>query len=199
MTPAPRSPVNVCGLTRTEARRLLIAHMTKSGLCRTVRVVDSGSMAPLVAGDCLATVSAPLAGGVVPVGALVLVSSPPAGLAALHRVVATRRTAGGTEVLQVPDNLRHATRYGSSWVKAADVLGTVRRIVALDGRWLYEAGSISSARYDALAACLGRAAWAQRQKGHRARAELLATVRSAGLRLILRFHPPPRAVLPKGW
>jgi hypothetical protein len=199
VTPAPLSTVEpACGLTRDAARRLLVRHMATTGRSRSVRVIDSGSMAPLVAGDCLATVSAPPTDGVIRTGTLILVSSPPAGLAALHRVVACRRTVAGHEVLQVPDNLRHATRYGYSWVKASDVLGAVRRIITLDGRSLYEAGSTASARYDALASLLGRTVWARRQKGQDARAEVLAVLRSLALRLFLRFHRPPRPNHGKG-
>lgn len=124
------------------ARRLLRKTHTTS----RIKVVDSGSMSPIVNnGDLFAEVCW---GGETSmrVGDLIITSTPPNGLLAMHRYIAHRHRPDGTsELLQLPDSddvgdggvpgrlVPLPSGYGSPWVSTDDVLGVVQSISSGDG------------------------------------------------------------------
>jgi hypothetical protein len=130
----------------TAARHLLLRYLARTGKRSLVRIVDSGSMAPLVNSDGLyAEVEWGALDKLVP-GELVVVATPPSGLLIVHRSVAWRQFSGGRELLQLPDSddaggggvpgryVPLPSGYESPWTPEVDILGRVVRILSLDGR-----------------------------------------------------------------
>lgn len=149
------------GVSRDVARRLLVRHYAASAPHGTVRVLDTGSMAPLIGGGaCVAHVAWGVPAARITPGRLVI-SALPTGLVVLHRVVATRRTpAGDLELLHVPDAddgdvsglpARYVplpAGYASPWVPERNVLGMVTKVTSATGSCLYDAGSVCSRATD---------------------------------------------------
>src|SRR3712207_2609346 len=142
-------------ISRDVARRLLIRHYAANSPYGKVRVLDTGSMAPLIGGgECIAHVKWGVPPDRIPLGRLVI-SALPTGLVVLHRVVAVRRTgAGGLELLHVPDAddgdvsglpARYVpvpSGYASPWVPERSVLGMVTKVTSATGSCLYDVGSV---------------------------------------------------------
>jgi hypothetical protein len=157
------------GLNRDVARRLLVRHYAAESPHHPVRVLDTGSMAPLIGGGaCTAQVEWAVSAADIPLGRLV-VSALPTGVVVLHRVVATRRTAAaGLELLHAPDAddgdvwglpARYVplpTGYESPWVPEQSVLGMVSRVTSATGSCRYDAGSACSRATDSVALWFAR-------------------------------------------
>jgi hypothetical protein len=157
------------GVSREVARRLLLRHYAASSPHGTVRVLDTGSMAPLIGGGaCVAHVEWGVPAADIPLGRLVI-SALPTGLVVLHRVVASRRTpAGNLELLHLPDAddgdvpglpARYVplpAGYASPWVPERSVLGMVTGVTSVTGSCLYDVGSVYSRATDLLALWFAR-------------------------------------------
>lgn len=106
-------------------RRLVRDAYARSGKLTVVRVLDSGSMRPLMAGerDLLVRWGVPRSHKIV--GAILLFEVE-GGIVFVHRAAACRRTVDGAlEILHVADTYPRGDPYSAYWASEGDVLGEV--------------------------------------------------------------------------
>lgn len=171
-------------LSRAVARRLLRSRYAAAGARSTVRLLDSGSMCPLIDGTCTVEVRWRADSQTVKPGQLVLAGWD--DLLLVHRIVDRRENAGGRQYLQMADNSDLAHPFAMSWLAADDVLAIVEKVTRNDGKVLYRHDRVLCRLANVIAAQLGVALWSARRRGMNRTAHLLVRFRALVLRCLAR-------------
>jgi hypothetical protein len=113
---------------RSAMRRLVRDAYARRGVVSNVRVVDSGSMRPLMAGERDLGVRWGLPSGSL-AGAILLFEAE-GGIVFVHRAAASRRGSNGSlEILHVADNYPRGDPYSAYWAPESHLLGEVIEII----------------------------------------------------------------------
>ncbi len=110
------------------ARRLVRQAYQRAGRVSYIRVMDSGSMHPMLTGGCRVAIrwGVPSKGDAV--GLLALLELP-GGVLVVHRLCRTRKGEGEAwDTLQIPDSFRAGDPYVGSWIEADRILGSVAEV-----------------------------------------------------------------------
>ncbi len=179
------------------ALRLLTREGAKSTL--RVRIVDTGSMQPLVRGTHVyARITSMPSGGVLP-GSLALLEVPGSSVMVMHRIIDVRNTMdGGLELLQLGDSddgdpfrggrpMPLPEQLASLWVPAGRGIGVVSKIESPGGELLYDRGVWTCRAYDSMAAALSRQLLHARLYKHPRRERAIQALRALTLSLIFRI------------
>jgi hypothetical protein len=129
------------------ARRLALAQRGSDGKASSIRVVNTGSMEPLVNGDCTANIIWGAPKERIRRGCLIVTSTPLISFLVLHRCTNQRMSpTGELEYRQLPDSGDRPGRHTpfvdeslpSEWLSAEAVFGIVTELRTTDGRCRYD-------------------------------------------------------------
>lgn len=156
---------------RAGMRRLLRDSRSRRGHPTVMGVLDTGSMRPLMRGDCDVRIEWGIPQSGADILGQILVFDVEDGLVLVHRAAAERLDSGCNRwILHVADNYPMGDPYAAYWVEEQKVLGTVTAVRAeRDTEWL-DLTTPLARRLGKLVARCGAVAW-RRDRSSRRRIE----------------------------